>query len=818
MNYRKKDDYLIISNVYLNIISKNEKLYSIISTLMKKYNFTFEKIYKTIENFNKEFSVKENILDKYNSIIYYLSEYSSIKKLDSENVMICLENLLMKDNLSEINYIKLIAYSFKIQKNYTNLDDDYYLNKYFYLLLVKDKLLDYINNFADNQMYSDCDIDKLLVFEEFIDLFTKNNVKTTIDLSKSNDLIKMLFLTIDPVEFFAFEKYINKKNQEKIINDINGLFNRLRPREEKVVRLRYGIGISENKSLVEIGNEFNCTRERIRQIELKGMDHFKNVLYSNKNLQNEIKSFADFIFTFISKDKEYIFAPHIKDFMGLDASEFLFVLDKFVEGYCFNQKYQILYNDQTSISDIISNIINDLEDSYSTEEFNKLPAYLQKIVLNNYKHSLERYVRKGVTASSIIDDVLINVYNSRINVNDPNEYNNFIKYMEDNYKLGKSVSNDHNFRSILNRLNYYPVDQGVYQKVDKLIVLPTELENKIYDYLKSLNNFILFSQILNEFKDELFSVGITNRHYLKTVLDFNLPKELCSTKDYIKPVSIKGSPIDIIKKSFKSFNGVFTIDDIKKVNPTASDFTINVCINQERENGLINLTNKFIYINKDFFTSDEKNSLKKLIKDNIISNNGYVTIKKIYQKIYFNDKDFFNRHKLIENRFILYSILQYFFNKEFYFKRPFIALEEDENITVINKILEYMNTLDLVTDDDLDNFYKRNSMRKIDNNNFYEGIADDYIRLDSDKYIKQDKFVISDDNIKKIGKTVELILSRQKQIDTVNFTGYRILPDIGYTWNKTLFASIINKYFSDKFEVNEIVKNRNREFIIRRIM
>lgn len=45
----------------------------------------------------------------------------------------------------------------------------------------------------------------------------------------------------------------------------------LTPREEKVVRMRYGIGEPTQYSLEEIGSQFNLTRERIRQIEIKAL-------------------------------------------------------------------------------------------------------------------------------------------------------------------------------------------------------------------------------------------------------------------------------------------------------------------------------------------------------------------------------------------------------------------------------------------------------------------------------------------------------------------------------------------------------------------
>ena len=45
----------------------------------------------------------------------------------------------------------------------------------------------------------------------------------------------------------------------------------LTDREEKVLRLRYGIGDGKPRTLEEVGKEFGVTRERIRQIEAKAI-------------------------------------------------------------------------------------------------------------------------------------------------------------------------------------------------------------------------------------------------------------------------------------------------------------------------------------------------------------------------------------------------------------------------------------------------------------------------------------------------------------------------------------------------------------------
>jgi RNA polymerase primary sigma factor len=45
----------------------------------------------------------------------------------------------------------------------------------------------------------------------------------------------------------------------------------LTPREEKVLRMRFGIGETSEHTLEEVGQQFSVTRERIRQIEAKAL-------------------------------------------------------------------------------------------------------------------------------------------------------------------------------------------------------------------------------------------------------------------------------------------------------------------------------------------------------------------------------------------------------------------------------------------------------------------------------------------------------------------------------------------------------------------
>jgi len=56
----------------------------------------------------------------------------------------------------------------------------------------------------------------------------------------------------------------------------------LTPREQRILRMRFGIGGTTDRTLEEIGKEFGVTRERIRQIEAKALEKLRDPARSHK--------------------------------------------------------------------------------------------------------------------------------------------------------------------------------------------------------------------------------------------------------------------------------------------------------------------------------------------------------------------------------------------------------------------------------------------------------------------------------------------------------------------------------------------------------
>ena len=83
----------------------------------------------------------------------------------------------------------------------------------------------------------------------------------------------------DPAEE-AFTQNLKDETKELLAS--------LTPREEKILRMRFGIGEKTDHTLEEVGQDFNLTRERIRQIEAKALQKLRQ-----PDRANELKIFYE---------------------------------------------------------------------------------------------------------------------------------------------------------------------------------------------------------------------------------------------------------------------------------------------------------------------------------------------------------------------------------------------------------------------------------------------------------------------------------------------------------------------------------------------
>lgn len=84
------------------------------------------------------------------------------------------------------------------------------------------------------------------------------------DVAGKNDSVTTLGAMIEDKAHAQPEDFVINKEMQK---DINNVLSTLKPAEAEVLKMRYGIGVEKPMSLKEVGDKFNLTKERIRQIE-----------------------------------------------------------------------------------------------------------------------------------------------------------------------------------------------------------------------------------------------------------------------------------------------------------------------------------------------------------------------------------------------------------------------------------------------------------------------------------------------------------------------------------------------------------------------
>jgi RNA polymerase primary sigma factor len=68
--------------------------------------------------------------------------------------------------------------------------------------------------------------------------------------------------------------------QEELINYLNGALNQLTPREQYILRTRFGLDDGQPHTLEEIGQALRLTRERVRQIEARALEKLRQPEYN----------------------------------------------------------------------------------------------------------------------------------------------------------------------------------------------------------------------------------------------------------------------------------------------------------------------------------------------------------------------------------------------------------------------------------------------------------------------------------------------------------------------------------------------------------
>ncbi len=135
------------------------------------------------------------------------------------------------------------------------------INKYIMNYVTKYDVFPNIKDISKSTKISEDKIEKVMI--EFQELLSLNS-------SIGEDIFLEDIVSTENSEFLE-DSIIDGMFKE----DMNKRLNVLNPREKEIIVMRYGLNEEENKTLEEVGQKFNITRERVRQLEKKALEKLR---------------------------------------------------------------------------------------------------------------------------------------------------------------------------------------------------------------------------------------------------------------------------------------------------------------------------------------------------------------------------------------------------------------------------------------------------------------------------------------------------------------------------------------------------------------
>jgi len=76
-------------------------------------------------------------------------------------------------------------------------------------------------------------------------------------------------------------------HSKNVVNDLNQLIDELDPREAEIIRLRFGLNGEKAKTLEEVGEMFEITRERVRQLQNMALTRMRKALMAKERQRSQ---------------------------------------------------------------------------------------------------------------------------------------------------------------------------------------------------------------------------------------------------------------------------------------------------------------------------------------------------------------------------------------------------------------------------------------------------------------------------------------------------------------------------------------------------
>ena len=582
----------------------------------------------------------------------------------------------------------------------------------------------------------------------------------------------------------------------------------------------------ETETLDSIGKSYGVTRERIRQIETdKGIGPF-NEFY----LENFASDKKDLIFVFPRIAN--VFPLNIfKDKLG-DRNDCFRNLMSSIK-YASNAKYykdlDALIEDETIYKTFKRNADEIFGEYFQKKELNeKISELLQsvsnygfdeKTILNyihaTYKKGSDKVFSKVVLTKIFrAETILINHFDQGFHFSNLEQINKMNKFATDEFgdilfgEADLKYPNYHTVQAIIERSNVRLIDRGTYIHASKAVDLPNELLEKIVNYLNGKKAAIPYSDLFEQFKNELLEIGITNKYSLQGAMSVYLEQLYKGKRDYVTPIEIQQTLRDSIVSWMNSRPGIFNYEDFEKeFKGVAMSVFMSALYDAKRmayfwQQG-------YVDVNKLQISSEQIDKLKQLI-DYLIKqyHMEYCSADEIFELVNIQMKDLITNCNM-KYSYDLFSVIQILFRDSYKFKRPLLGSKDAVFENSYEIIDGYLASRDIVKITKLRRYVDMKNGRLSSGKDYvtvYEIVKtkwNEFIPIDSETMVRKETISISDKELIKLDVIIDMLLEQKEVIsvkeDLVQRHFFTQIANMNV--NNFLFAGLVNTFLHEKYEV-----------------
>ena len=664
-------------------------------------------------------------------------------------------------------------------------------------LYISHQSLDVINVHQSNRNLTMCDLRFLGLSNKTIRVLLDSNIEKAeaLDGLSRTDLLKLLG-SYKFEEIFSCLKSLSKPLVELSSEILIGL---KKDRDFQIYIKRF-----EGFSLQEIADEYNCTRERVRQIEDKfgrRITPIISTIVENYLKENNTKliSTNDVLELFDDDDLDKIAMYNLKN---SDQYEYLSFAELFLKKESPNQNTTVKLYDLAKDFvgegiDLYSELDN-LDDMLSDAGFDFLDvtAFLNFLVESN-AHFYGDYVTYDKKSYSFLCFKIVEQYFPKgIKLNDEADIERLRGLVEEKFGDVELPKNNHALSSALSKVLVIS-NRGVATSINNLqFEYDTMVTIKEYIDENPLNT-LYYREIFDEFEGLLaITTNIDNYYCLHGVLKYCFPNEYDYARDTFSKKDGSGLKLtleDRINNLIVHENKAISKKMIAESIGGCSDAMLfNLAVSSERV--IFWYSNYYNSMDNINCSSDDLDLLKDSILFLLSSNNGYCSEGLLFETIKKNAPGFLTKNN-IENKTNLFYVVNQLFDGEFQFSRPHIcSLDFSKSINSQEIMLHLMGEKDLILNSDFTTISKKMLWSEITSKFVFTEIEKDTIRISYDEYLRKSKFVISESELLEIRGILDALCNSFGFVSAITLNDFSQFPEINYEWNTFLLTSLIENY------------------------